>query len=111
MTNEEKLESVKAFLNENKLKFFTNFVSRRTGRHPEVYVPLHRIMVKISEGTEKDTEFFKAVRFKYHPLFIRETETEEFVLEKMKNLIVDCMTKGHRIHQKYYDKKQNKKAK
>lgn len=107
MTNREKLKAVKRFLKENGLKFYTNFVSREGERHPDVYLPSYKVMVKVSEGKEKDDEFFLAVRRKYHPLFIRDNEDVDFVLEKLQNLIIVLMNRSQRTHQKSYNKRKS----
>ena len=96
MTNNQKakLDVLVNFLTENKIHFFTTFKGK-TPVKADIYVPKFRIMVKVSEGKEKDDIFYNNVKYHFHPLFIREIETKEFVLEKMQNLIIDLMKKQH----------------
>ncbi len=92
MTKEQKakLDVLVNFLTENKILFFTTFKGK-IKVSPELYIPKFKIMVKVSQSMEDDNIFYNKVKFAYHPLFIRETETKEFVLEKMQNLIIDLM--------------------
>lgn len=99
MTNKEKLEAVKRFLVENRIEFYPHYRGR-IKVSPDLYIPKHKIMVKISEGKEKDYNFFKEVKYKYHPLFIRDDETKDFVLEKIQNLIIDIMKKKQQLYSK-----------
>ena len=94
MTNEQKakLDVLVNFLTENKIHFYTTFKGKIKVT-PELYIPKFKIIVKVSQNREDDDIFYAKVKYAYHPLFIRETETEEFVLEKMQNLIIDLMKK------------------
>lgn len=103
MNNREKLEVLKKFLTENKIKFKEN-VNRR-GQNIHLYIPKHQICVRLSD--ENDQEFYLKVHHGMHPLFIRSNETAEFVVEKMQNLIIDLMQRKQRLFekQKKYDNK------
>lgn len=103
MNNKEKLEVLKKFLTENKIKFKEN-VNRR-GQNIHLYIPRHQICVRLSD--ENDQEFYLKVRHGMRPLFIRKNETAEFVVEKMQNLIIDLMQRKQRLFekQKKYDNK------
>lgn len=103
MTNEQKIKisTLEHFFTTNGISFYRNFKNKKRNVTAELYVPQHRILVKVSEGAEKDNVFFKAVRFGFHPLFIRDAETKEFVLEKMQNLLIDLMKQ----QQKNYTRK------
>ena len=104
MTNSEKLEALKAFLKENGIVFYNEFRTKKLAVMPDLYIPKHKIMVKLSD--ENDQKFFNAVKFRYHPLFIRDNETSEFIIEKMQNLIIDIMNFKQRLYQKMVSKKQ-----
>lgn len=101
MTNEQKskLEVIMNFLNDNKIAFHPQY-NGKANVTPDLYVPKHKIMVKVSEGKESDDEFFMKVRRRYHPLFIRDNDTREFVLEKIQNLIIDIMKRNHALYSK-----------
>ncbi len=98
MTNNEKLEALRTFLIENKIAFSP--YKGKLAVTPELFIPKYKIMVKLSEGKDKDDEFFHTVKRKYRPLFIRDTDSVDFVLEKMQNLIIDIMKVRHNIRSK-----------
>ena len=89
MTNKEKLEALKAFLNENNVKFTENYFSKSVNMTFDVLIKDMRIAVHVSD--ENDDRFYrKSVKF-YKPFFIRESESVDFVIEKMQNCIYDRM--------------------
>lgn len=103
MTTEQKakVKVLEDFLNENRMAFFRGFKSKKHDVKAQLYVPMHRIVVKVSEGKAKDDEYYLKVKHLYHPLFIRDEETEAFILEKMQNLIIDLMKrKQERLNRK-----------
>lgn len=89
MTNEEKLEALKGHLRRGKVRFRTD-VETEYGRL-DIFVPWYRIAVMITKGRESDAALYSSavdgVMFKrrYHPIFIRDTDTEDFVIEKFDN--------------------------
>jgi len=89
MTNKEKLEALKAFLNENNVKFVENYYSKTAKLTLDVLIKDLRIAVHLSDG--HDQTFYKSVFMLYKPFFIRESETVDFVIEKMQNCIYDRM--------------------
>ena len=89
MTNEEKLEKLKEWLKDNNIPFDENHKSKSTGFTFDLRVKKPLIAVCIS--SEKDNEIFHRIKRTYAPFFIRESETVEFVIEKMQNCIVDRM--------------------
>lgn len=111
-TKEEKLEALKAFLKENNIPFEENHYSKSFQVRTCLRIKKLKIAVFFSEGSEKDSElvhkknkFGASLNQIYNPFFIRENETEEFILEKMQNCVYDRMIKM----QKLWQKKQNKK--
>ena len=103
MTKEQKtkLNMLECFLTSNGITYYRSFVSKKRDIKAELYIPQHKILVKVSEGEEKDNVFYKAVKYGFHPLFIRDNESKDFVLEKMQNLLIDLMKQS----QKNYIKK------
>lgn len=95
MTNKEKLEVVKGFLKENNIPFKEKVM--RKGQMFDLLIGQYLICVRLSD--ENDQRFYEKIKHLYHPLFIREKETAEFVLEKMQNLIIDRMKCQHKRHQ------------
>ena len=91
MTNEEKLEKLKEWLKDNNVPFDENHKSRSTGFTFALMVKKPLIAVCIS--SERDNEIFRRIKRTYAPFFIRESESPEFIIEKMQNCIVDRMLK------------------
>ena len=89
MTKKEKLEALKAFLTENKIDFYNDFCHRKYQVTPDLYIPKYRIVVKLS--ADDDQTFFEEVKHSFHPLYIRDEETAEFIVEKMQNLIISIL--------------------
>ena len=104
MTNEEKLEALKAFLSENNVNYIENHTSKY-GLTMALKLPDQMIAVFLSEDG-KDSEYENRIYHwrsgrnymnnVYRVFFIREEETPEFVLEKMQNCIIDIMTRKQR---------------
>lgn len=92
MTNEEKLEELKKWMRENKIPYLVNHFSRTTQTLLPIKVRKYRIAVRIGD----DDEFFQKVKRTYHPIFIRDTDTAEFVIEKMQNTITKSMLYQHK---------------
>jgi len=105
MTNEKKLELLKEFLKENNFAFIEDCVMH--GWSMNLFMDKLKICVRLSD--EDDQKFYKKIRHRYHPLFIRESETADFVIEKMQNLIFDLMTKEQKRFQKEQRQKEAKK--
>ena len=112
-TKEEKLETLKAFLKENNIAFEENYHSESFDVTMALRVSNLRIAVFLStDDKDKDTMLTRKMNqnnlrlhWIYTPFFIRDSETEEFTLEKMQNCVFDKMVKM----QKQWQKKQNKK--
>jgi len=103
MTNEQKtkLKVLTDFLKTERIYYCREYVNKSRNVVADVYIPANRIAIKVSQGKEKDDEFYKKVKYIWHPLFIRDNESEDFVLEKLQNLIIDIMKQS----QKNYIKK------
>ena len=95
MDNKDKLEGLKTFLKENNLKFEVDHFSKSRKIKIDLVVYPYRIAVHLSD--ENDKVFFNKTKRHYHPFFIRDNESEEFVLEKMKNCIIEEMKKHHQV--------------
>ena len=91
MTNQEKLEKLKEWLKDNNIPFDENHKSRSTGFTFDLRVKKPLIAVCIS--SEKDNEIFNRIKRTYAPFFIRESESPEFIIEKMQNCIIEEMKK------------------
>ena len=109
MENKEKLEAVKAFLTENNLNFEENHFSKSRKINIDLVVYPYRIAVHLSDDT--DRVFFNKTKRHYHPFFIRENESVDFVLEKMQNCIIDEMKKVQERFNKANEKPVEKKRK
>lgn len=100
ITNEEKLKALRMFLKENNISFVSNYHSKTFNVDMAIKVKKLRIAVFLSNGDKnfensmvlaKNIHNGITLRNIYNPFFIRESETEEFVIEKMQNCIVNRM--------------------
>ena len=98
MTNNEKLEKLKEWLKDNNVPFEENHKSRSTGLTFDLMVKKPLIAVCIS--SENDDEIFHRIKRTYAPFFIRESETAEFIIEKMQNCIVNRMMQQQKAMEK-----------
>jgi hypothetical protein len=109
MTNKEKLEALKAFLKENDVKFIENYQSN-FGVMMDLKLPELMIAVFLSEGKDHENIIYNTGKgriklyYIYNPFFIRESETAEFVIEKMKNCIIERMMWLQKKFEKSYKK-------
>lgn len=88
---EEKMQAAKVFLKENGIAYKENHFSKRCGIYIPLAVPAHRLAIRIGD----DEEFFLKTRGKYYPIFIRESDDKEKVIEKVSNTIIKSMTAKH----------------
>lgn len=107
MTNQEKLEKLKEWLKDNDIPFEENYTSKSRGVTFELRVKKPLIGVCIS--SERDREIFQKVKRVYAPFFIRESETAEFVIEKMQNCIVNKMMQAQRELEKKNKREEGKR--
>ena len=91
MTNEEKLEKLKEWLKDNNVPFKENYESRSQGIRFDLRV--EKLLIAVIISSERDNEIFHRIKRTYAPFFIRESESPEFIIEKMQNCIVDRMLK------------------
>ena len=113
MTNKEKLKALKAFLKENNVKYIENYQSA-FGVKMDLVLKELRIAVFVSDDNkDKENAIYNAgsgkmnMRWIYKPFFVRESESIEFIKEKMQNCVVDRMM----WLQTCWEKKNRKKGK
>lgn len=102
MTNKEKLEELKRFLDENSIKYH---VVRKKGALRDLFVPKYCISVHISD--DRDREFFEHNRW-YNPIFIRDEESADFIVEKMQSTIFRVLQfrqSNYEAHQRKLERK------
>lgn len=112
VSNEKKLEAVKKFLTENNFDFYEKHYSKTYDLTMDLKIKNLRIAVFLSKGKEYEDKVYRtrSVRKKiglsalYKPFFIRESESQKFVLEKMQNCLYDRML----VMQKLWMKKHKK---
>ena len=91
ISNEKKMEVIKSFLDENGIAYVENHKSGRCGVIIPLAVPKHKVAVRIGD----DQDFYLKTRGVYYPIFIRDEDTKEKVLEKIQNTIIKSMKRGH----------------
>lgn len=92
MTNKEKLDEVVKFLEKEGIDFALR--PENVKRKSNIYIPKWKIGVKIED---KDSQcYFNRHKRYIGIVFIRESETAEFVLEKLQTVIVKRMMAAQR---------------
>lgn len=77
----EKIEVLKSWLTENKVKYQEDVVHAGKGIHIDLYLPKYLIAVHIGD----DSDFFQKVKNFLHPVFVREQDSAEFLIKKVQN--------------------------
>lgn len=88
ISNEQKLQAIKDFLDENGIPYKEDYKSNSCGVTIPLVVKRRRIAVHIGDSQE----FYRATFGKYYPIFIRDEDTKAKVLEKIQNTIIKSMT-------------------
>lgn len=88
ITNEQKLQVIKEFLMENNIAYKENHASKWCGVVIPLCVKKYRIAIHVGDSLD----FFRAIRGKYYPIFIRDKDTKAMVLEKIEKTIIKSMT-------------------
>lgn len=96
ITNEQKMQVIKDFLDENGVPYKENHMSKRCGIALPLMISRHRIAVRIGDSQE----FFDKTKGIYYPIFIRDTDTKAKVLEKIQNTIVKSMVNQQNVYNK-----------
>ena len=92
MTNKEKLDEVVKFLEKEDIDFVLRPESVKTKSN--IYIPQWKIGVKVEDECSQD--YFNRHKRFIDIVFIRESETVEFVLEKLQTVIVRRMMAAQR---------------
>lgn len=85
MKQEEKYNQVVSFLKENGIAYVEN----REIHGVTLPLLIQKWMVVVHVGDNQ--EFYMKVRRNYKPVFIREEDSADFVLEKVQNTIIGAM--------------------
>lgn len=104
MKNITKLKKLMASLDKEGIsyKVYDNSKAARIGKgHCDLYISNPYVCVKI-QG--EDDDLFYSKHRHCHPVFIRDNETPKFIIEKVRNAIIDAMLK----QQKHYLRKSTK---
>lgn len=105
MTNREKLNCITAWLRMQHI----GYVYRTKHEHgkSDVFIPKYKVFIKIAG--KDDAEFF--LRHRTFPVFIREEESAEFVLEKVQMTIIKSMTRRQAVLLRKAKKEETKSKK
>ncbi len=109
MNNERKVEQLKKWLDENKIPW-SNKVVKDDDTHSDIRLTKVDVNVRIERNDKTDQEFYKRYQHR-HPVFIRESETIEFIIEKVQNSIIDAMQRIHNARRKHQRKNEPKREK
>ena len=88
----EVMESVKVFLDDNKIAYWESHLSKRCGVNIPLVIPKYQIAIQLGD----DQDWFNKVRRIYRPIFIRSLDTKELAVEKVQNTIITIMTQKQR---------------
>lgn len=102
MTNKEKIEMLKKWLTEHDVSYCEpkKFLNLKLA----LYLPKHGIPIFDDEEVDGDEAFRLSSEHKHQPFFVRTSESPEFIIEKITNMIT------LRIKRKEYNE-QRRKAK
>ena len=101
VSNEKKLEAMKKWLGENGIAFEENYAANKKLRI-DLWIPSLKIAVHV--GADESNMFFNKTKKWAKPFFIRESETQAFVLEKIQNCCYDQMMAIQKKWQKEHEK-------
>ena len=101
MTNEEKLQKLKDFLDENNLEYHDNSKKKINNLH----ILKYHINVHISD--KYDEVFFQRMKG-FSPVFIRDDESADFIIEKVQSTIINVLKKYHKRFEKMKAKEARK---
>ncbi|MBQ8713760.1 MAG: hypothetical protein IJ552_00975 [Prevotella sp.] len=82
-TSMEKQDAVKAYCNSKGIEYWEDVCVGNTGVIIPLYLPKYRIAVRVGDSHQ----WYDAVKRCTHPIFIRDDNTVEFVIEKLRNTI------------------------
>lgn len=88
MTREEKVEALKKWLSENGYEYKENYSAKKVKIDLAVLNP--KVAVRMAD---EDQKWYRDVCRVWSPFFIRESETVEFIIEKMTNCIAAAKEK------------------
>ena len=103
VSNEKKLEALKSWLTENNIEFKENHKTK-SGLTIDLWI--QKLFIAVHVDNEESADFYKKTCRWCKPFFIRESETQAFILEKMQKCAFDQMM----LMQKKWQKEQNKKG-
>ena len=104
----EKQDAVKEYCKSKGIEFWDDVRIGNTGVIIPLYLPKYRIAVRIGDSRQ----WYDAVKRCTHPIFIRNDDTVEFVIEKVKNTIKKHQTfmRHRKLPKTSYQQKMVKKS-
>lgn len=100
MKNENKLKKLVSWLDENNISYFVpkSYSKGKKGSSNLIILPVGKYKINVKIEGEDDVLFYNRHKTS-HPVFIRDSETPKFVLEKVQNVIIELMKKQNAIEQ------------
>ncbi len=105
MTNREKLNYIAKWLGSQHIGYV--YRKKHQPGKSDVFLPRYNVYIKIAG--EDDVEFFE--KHRTFPVFIRDEETAEFVLEKVQSTIIKSMTRRQSVLMRQAKKEETKSTK
>lgn len=100
MTNEEKRRYIEKWLASQHIGYVRRY-KHQWGKS-DTFLPRYRVYIKIAG--DDDEEFF--CKHRVFPVFIRDEETAEFILEKVQSSIIKSMTTRQEVLTRKAERKQ-----
>lgn len=100
MKNETKLKKLVKWLDENNFSHFVphSYSKGVKGSSNLIILPVGKYKINVKIEGEDDVLFYERHKA-HHPVFIRDSETPKFVLEKVQNVIIELMKKQNALEQ------------
>lgn len=105
MTNKEKIEGLKKFLDNNNVSYTENY---KSGFNVTIDLKITKFMIAVHVENNGDCDdFYRAIKNPYTPFMIRDSDTLDFVIEKMQNCIVQVLLRRQRAQNNRERKEKN----
>lgn len=104
MEQKEKFEKLKAWLDENGVKYFEHSENTPGENHWTLYIKKYRIPVYDDAIVDNYEAYQSECKKKRRPLFVRPSESMEFILEKAANMVAQGKKGLQRLKHRPYNK-------
>ena len=107
MLSSEKINELKNWLSENKIRFEENLPSKHTDLIYDLFIFRYNTVVHIQEEPGDSDEYYDAISARHRTVFCRKQDTPETLINKVKSIIEFADDVISRRHEKYRKKRNN----